>query len=116
MGKVFITERDIEDLAREGSHQLVVGEDVVLTDLAYEKAGRLGIELIQPHDTPPAAPMRPYISKSSKPTPAALAAPDRNAELRRQVKQAVMARLGSQADEALIEQIINRAVSGLGLR
>ena len=115
MSKEFVTERDIEDIAREGKRQLVVREDIVLTDLAFEKAGRLGIELVQPHDNPPAAPVRPYISQALKPAPVAPAITDRTAELKQQVKSAVIARLGSQTDEALIEQIIERAIAGLGL-
>ena len=62
MPKTYYTERDIEDLARRGVRSLLVDEDVALTDLAYEKARRLGVELLQRTDTPPAAPIRPYIS------------------------------------------------------
>ena len=58
MAKIFYTERDIEDMARRGEMTLVVGDNVVLTDLAYESARRLHVELVQPHDTPPAAPIR----------------------------------------------------------
>jgi hypothetical protein len=115
MSREFVTERDIEDMAREGKRQLVVSEDIVLTDLAFEKAGRLGIELVQPHANPPAAPVRPYISQIYKPVPVAPATTDRSAGLKQQVKSAVMARLGSQVDEALIEQIIEKAIAGLGL-
>ncbi len=115
MGKVFITERDIEDMAREGKTQLVVDEDVVLTDLAYEKAVRAGIQLIQTHDTPPAAPVRPYISQPAKPALMAPAEPAGKTDIRQRVKQSVMARLGNQDDEALVEQIIDRTLSGLGM-
>jgi hypothetical protein len=115
MGKVFITERDIEDMAREGKSRLVVDEDVVLTDLAYEKAVRAGIQLIQTHDTPPAAPVRPYIIQPARPAPSVVAEHDGKTDLHQRVKQAVMARLGTQADEALVEQIIDRTLSGLGM-
>jgi len=43
MAKTFITERDIEDMARRGEMNLVVDEDTVLTDLAYEKSRRLKV-------------------------------------------------------------------------
>ena len=62
MAKTFYTERDIEDMARRGERTLVVTDDVVLTDLAYESARKLNVELVQPHDTPPGAPIRPYLN------------------------------------------------------
>jgi hypothetical protein len=54
MPKTFYTERDIEDLAKRGVISLVVDDDVVLTDLARDKAMRLGIELERAVDQPPA--------------------------------------------------------------
>ncbi|MFU8827779.1 MAG: hypothetical protein ACNA70_09875, partial [Brevefilum sp.] len=69
MSKQFYTERDIEDLAARGVFTLAMGDDVVLTELAFEKAGQLGIKLIQPHALPPAAPVRPYLSQPVAPAP-----------------------------------------------
>ena len=43
MAKKFYTERDIEDMASQGQYSLIVSEDVVLTELAFEKAERLGV-------------------------------------------------------------------------
>ncbi len=70
MAKTFYTERDIEDLVKQGILSLEVNDHVVLTDLAFEKANRLGMRLVgsQP-DTPPGAPVRPYIAQ--KPAPRA---------------------------------------------
>ena len=45
MKKIY-TDKDIEELHHSGVKSLRVMDDVVLTDLAYEKAGRLGIELV----------------------------------------------------------------------
>ncbi len=59
MPKTFITERDIEDLAHQGTMELALSDDIVLTDLAYEKAGRLGVKLLQTHSQPPASPIPP---------------------------------------------------------
>jgi L-fuculose-phosphate aldolase len=71
MPKLFITDHDIEDLALEGILDLTLGEDIVLTDLAYEKARRLGVKLVFSADEkPPAAPLRPYLS-AEKPAPPA---------------------------------------------
>ena len=120
MGKIFYTEHDIEDLARRGQRNLVVGENVVLTDLAYESARKLGVELIQPHDTPPGAPIRPYINQTA--SAAAKAGSSQPAAslplgtLKARVKSAVKAKLGDQVDDALLERIIERVAADLGLR
>ena len=48
MKKTIYTARDIEDLVKNGATSLPVGEgDVVLTDLAYETAHRLGLKLLK---------------------------------------------------------------------
>jgi hypothetical protein len=118
MRKVFYTERDIEDMVQRGERSLVISDDVVLTDLAYEKAKRLGIELMQPNDSPPAAPIRPYINKTSPiPKPAA---PKQQASskievIRANVKSAVRARLGSQVSDELLDRIIDRVAAELRL-
>ncbi len=57
--KKFYTDKDIEELFHSGVRSLAVTDDVVLTDLAFEKARTLGMLL---DDSPPAAPVRPYLS------------------------------------------------------
>ena len=118
MGKIFYTERDIEDMAKRGEMSLVVGENVVLTDLAYEAARRLHVELVQPHEQPPAAPVRPYINRVPSAIAASTsAAPSQRVEaIKERVRSAVKARLGSQVDDALLERIIDRVIAELGLR
>jgi hypothetical protein len=72
MPKEFYTERDIEDLFQRGIRSLQVTGNVVLTELAYEKANGLGVQLITDQaDNPPAAPVRPYIAEQqvSRPVP-----------------------------------------------
>lgn len=129
MAKVFYTEHDIEDMVKRGERSLVVTDDVVLTDLAYEMARRLGVQLVQPTDTPPAAPIRPYINKAASPAaaqspaavpPAPVAAPvngARVAAIKARVKAAVLAQLGGSAvDEATLDRIIERVAADLGLK
>ena len=68
MPKEFYTEKDIEDLFQRGIRSLQVTENVVLTELAYEKANRLGLQLISDRaENPPAAPVRPYLSEKNPP-------------------------------------------------
>jgi hypothetical protein len=58
MAKTFFTERDIEDLFARGVTSIVVHDDVVLTDLARERALKLGVRLarvkpgVHPADAP----------------------------------------------------------------
>lgn len=119
MSKEFYTERDIEDMAKQGERSLIVNDNVVLTDLAYEKARRLGIELIQQNETPPAAPIRPYISKTipkTKPAPSALRSSSKLDTIKKNVKDAVRSQLGKSVSDELLERIIDRVASELGLR
>ena len=141
MPKHFYTEKDIEDLFNRGTRSLQVTDDVVLTELAYEKANRLGLRLISDRaDNPPAAPVRPYIadgqtahaqpvadsveSRPSLPAHASTAFGQQTPSLRsaresaveQRIRSAVIAKLGSQVDAKLLENIIHRVVKGIGLK
>ena len=119
MAKTFFTERDVEDMVRRGERTLAVNDDVVLTDLAYETAHKLNVELVQQHDTPPGAPIRPYFSRSDtafSAAPAAMPSSARVEAIKLRVKSAVRERLGSQVDEAVLDRIIERVAADLGLR
>jgi hypothetical protein len=128
MPKEFYTEKDIEDLFNRGIRSLQVTENVVLTELAYEKAKRLDFQLITDHaDNPPAAPVRPYISEQithrpkptigpvtpmeSKPVPS-----NPTSDVEARIRSAVIARLGNQVDAKLLDNIIHRVVKGVGLK
>lgn len=145
MPKEFYTERDIEDLFRRGIRSLQVTENVVLTELAYEKANGLGFQLITDQgDNPPAAPVRPYIAEqqtsqplqtigpvsSSVESPSKPAMPrhERNDpsksaaetqkrdDVEQRIRSAVIARLGNQVDTKLLDNIIHRVVKNVGLK
>lgn len=124
MPKEFYTEKDIEDLVKRGVLSLDVNEGSVLTDLAYDKANRLGVKLIRSKpDTPPGAPMRPYISEpvgarpvmaaSINPTPPVPAA---HGDLSENIRSTVVAKLGAQVDPALLDSIIERVLKSTGLK
>jgi len=115
--KIFYTERDIEDMAARGERTLVVTEDIVLTDLAYECANKLGITLTQLNDTPPAAPIRPYLNMIAKPSNVStdMTLQSGGETLKQHVKNAVKERLGSQLNNALLERIIERVFHEIGL-
>ena len=124
MPKAFYTEHDIEDLFKRGVMALEVNDEVVLTDLAYEKVKRLGMSLVQQAaDTPPAAPMRPYIARSQPAAPGNLPASpvgspaqSDTVELRTRIHNAVIARLGTQVDASLLDAIITRVLNSTGIK
>ena len=138
MPKDFITERDIEDMVKRGILSLEINDQVVLTDLAYEKANRLGMRLVSDRpENPPAAPVRPYVAQQPSPVASALPAStpaiapvpaptgatqmvqpaqaDGEA-LQQRVRNAVIARLGSQVDANLVDVIIKRVLQNVGIK
>lgn len=136
MPKEFYTERDIEDMVKRGVLTLELNDHVVLTDLAYEKANKLGMRLVRDKPAnPPGAPVRPYIAMQvSKPVtrtePAAyqFSSPSAQAaepvkppvadgtDLRQRIHDAVVAKLGSQVDAALLDVIITRVLNSTGVK
>ncbi len=130
MPKTFYTERDIEDLAKRGVISLVEDDDVVLTDIARDKAIRLGIEILRDHDKPPSAPERPYITKIVSPSASSpgqatsnqssstiapiSSSAGSNDDLHKQVHAAVVARLGDSVDQKLLDTIISRILQNVG--
>lgn len=129
MPKQFYTEKDIEDLFHSGTQSLQVTDDVVLTELAYEKARRLGLQLISDRaDNPPAAPVRPYLSDGKVPHARPTVAPAAQAMsqpkpvssdtsvIEGRIRSAVIAKLGDQVDAKLLDNIIHRVVKGMGLK
>jgi hypothetical protein len=141
MAKTFYTEKDIDELEKRGVKSLEISEDVVLTVLAYEKANKIGLQLIQnkPFEMP-GAPIRPYISAlprsqpaplpepaspaaAVKPTPPVISVPPTpvpaasgEADLQNRIRSAVIARLGSEIDSTLLDNIIQRVLTGTGLK
>jgi hypothetical protein len=130
MPKEFYTEKDIEDLFQRGIRSLQLTENVVLTELAYEKARRLDFQLITDGaDHPPAAPVRPYFSERQTSHPAASVgpatpvvqpepkpAPSNPGGVEAKIRSAVIARLGNQVDAKLLDNIIHRVVKSVGLK
>lgn len=134
MPKEFYTEKDIEDLFQRGIRSLQITENVVLTELAYEKANRLGVQLISDRaDNPPAAPVRPYLSETrtipTQPGAAPVAQPIRaerspkgaveareTNDVEQRIRSAVIAKLGDQVNAKLLDSIIHRVVKGAGLK
>ncbi len=124
--KTFYTERDIEDMHAQGITEIEVDDDVVLTDLAKDKAISLGIKMkrVEQRSTPPqdsgmprlaVAPqmqLPPVVHGSpisstppSAPSPPA-ATIDPDITLINQIKSAVVTRLGTTQYNDLLDRII----------
>jgi hypothetical protein len=141
MPKEFYTERDIEDMVKRGILSLELNDNVVLTDLAYEKANKLGMKLVRDKPAnPPGAPVRPYLAQqplrpAAPPLPApavslspspqrpllsanqAVPSPQADGvELHQRIHNAVIARLGSQVDANLLDVIITRVLQNTGIK
>ena len=133
MSKKFYTDKDIEELFHNGVKSLQVNDDVVLTDLAFEKARALGLLA---DDSPPAAPVRPYLSDVKpiqtkgkidsvssalpKPQPTLTPSPsplrERGVELEKRIREKVAAKLGNQVDASLLDAIIKRTLKATGMK
>ncbi len=124
MPKEFYTEKDIEDLVKRGVMSLEVNDNSVLTDLAYEKANRLGMKLIRSQaDNPPGAPVRPYLSEKVAARPAMAAASaatpavqSAQGDMPGRIRSAVLAKLGTQVDPVMLDSIIERVLKSTGLK
>jgi hypothetical protein len=117
MPKEFYTERDIEDMFKRGIMSLQVTDNVVLTELAYEKANRLGMQLIKDRPLEPqAAPVRPYISQGQEYGVTPGAPTSAEPDLAARIRAAVLAQLGNQVDPALLDVIIQRVLKSTGVK
>ena len=124
MPKKFYTEKDIEELVGNGIKSLRVDDQVSLTEMAYEKANRLGLRLLSDGpDNPPSAPVRPYLSGGGTASPAPradsvieTATKPGPSPLAERIHAAVIARLGNQIDATLLDRIIQRVLASTGMK
>ncbi|HEX7620116.1 MAG TPA: hypothetical protein VF359_02825 [Anaerolineales bacterium] len=121
MAKEFYTERDIEDMFKRGVMSLNVTENIVLTELAYEKAYQLGMQLVRSQpDNPPSAPIRPYLAQKNTSTPllplVSISPEHTERDLQTRIHDAVISRMGNQVDPELLDVIIQRVLKSTGVK
>ncbi|GIK40154.1 MAG: hypothetical protein BroJett011_39870 [Chloroflexota bacterium] len=128
--KTFYTERDISDMHANGVTEIEIDDDVVMTDLARERAIALGLKMKlvaqrsgQPSGLPrlavaPQMQLPPAVVGPSSPLPAPAAPPPpaTESDLAAQVKSAVIARLGTNAHNDLLDQVIPQVLARLNQR
>lgn len=126
MAKVFYTERDIEDMVQRGVRSLMLTDEVVLTELAYERAKRLDLKLDRGNVTPPSAPVRPYLSEAKNPVMQKDNSPCQKPDcgcsssvnpstVKERVRNAVKVHFGEKVDDHLLEAIIQRVLNSVGV-
>ena len=129
MARKFYTEHDIEDMVKSGVTSLEINDCVTLTELAYEKARRLGLTLIQVDAKNPSAPIRPNLSQQQGSAVSSVEAkpcnctdtcqnpkPAMSAEVKERIRSAVLNRLGGQVDADMLDRIIDRVLSSTGVK
>ena len=139
--KTFYTERDIIDMHAAGVTEIELDDDVIMTDLAREKAIVLGLHMrrvekrsgqpasglprlalapkmqlppaviSQPASPAPPAPTPTPAPPPQTPPPATAAAT--NAELASHIKSAIIARLGTSEHNDLLDIIIPQVLARL---
>jgi hypothetical protein len=105
--KTFYTERDIIDLYQAGVTELEVDEDVVLTDVARERATGLGMVFkLTPQPTTPGPALKTQTPPPAEPPTRISADITNDPEQISRIKAAVIARLGTTEHNSLLDQII----------
>ena len=112
MPKIFYTERDIDDMKARGVTSIDVADNVVITDLALERAMKYDMRINRAETTSaPKATYSPsvnlYVSSVYE-----IAKPS-DAELKQKIKSAVLAKLDGQVDAELLDAVITRVLTGV---
>lgn len=112
--KTFYTERDITDMHTNGVTAIEVDDDVVLTDLARDKAIALGMQmkLVDKRSGQPNSLPRLAVAPQMQ-LPPAVVGPAAEPNLVAQIKSAVIAKLGTTAHNDLLDQVIPQVLARL---
>jgi hypothetical protein len=113
MAKIFYTERDIDDMKARGIGSIDVTDNVVMTDLAVERAMKYGMKIIRRELSSPQASYSPSVNMYAAYPREAPRENASDAELKQKIKSAVLARLNGQVDERLLEAVIARVLAGM---
>ena len=113
MAKIFYTERDIDDLKARGVESIDLTDNVVLTDLAVERAMKHGIKINPREMSSPQASYSPSVNTYAAYPREAPRETASDLELRQKIKSAVLAKLNGQVDERLLDAVIARVLAGM---
>jgi hypothetical protein len=110
MPKKFITEHDIDDLKAQGITCIEITDNLVMTDLAVERAFKQGIALKRLEQGPPpqAVPSQSVNLVAATPRDSSP-----NVELIQKVRSLVLAKLDGQVDSVLLDAVVTRVVAAM---
>lgn len=112
MPKIFYTERDIDEMKARGVKSLDITDNVVITDLALERAMRYDIQINRAETS--AAPKATYSpSVNLAVSSVHQVAKSSDAELKARIKSLVLAKLDGQVDASLLDAVISRVLAGM---
>jgi hypothetical protein len=113
MTKIFYTERDIDDMKARGITSIELTDNIVMTDLALERAMRYEMKVNRSEYSAPKATYSPSVNSHAA---YQREAPHDNAsdgELKQKIKSLVLAKLDGQVDGALLDAVITRVLNGM---
>ncbi len=113
MPKIFYTERDIDDMKARGISSIDLTDNVVMTDLALERAMRYEMKINRSEYSAPKATYSPSVNLTASTVHMTVNRSSDNAELRQRIRTAVLAKLDGQVDAGLLDAVITRVLDGM---
>lgn len=114
MPKIFYTERDIDDMKARGVTSLDITDNVVITDLALERAMRYDMQINRiERSAAPKATFSPSVNLSVSSVHTMASRSSFDSELKDKIKSLVLAKLNGQVDAALLDGVITRVLAGM---
>lgn len=113
MPKIFYTERDIDELKARGITSIDLTDNVVITDLALERAMRYEMKINRVEHAAPKATYSPSVNTHAAYQREAPRESASDAELKQKIKSMVLAKLDGQVDGALLDAVITRVLNGM---
>ena len=111
MAKIFYTERDIDDMKARGVTSLDITDNVVITDLALERAMRYDMKITRADNT--SVPKATFSGSVNLVGAHPREASASDVELKQKIKSLVLAKLNGQVDVALLDAVITRVLAGM---
>jgi len=113
MAKIFYTERDIDDLKARGVTSIDLTDNVVITDLALERAMKYEMKINRLEQQAPKSSYSPSVNIYAAYQREAPRESASDMELKQKIKSAVLARLNGQVDAVLLDAVITRVLAGM---
>ena len=113
MPKIFYTERDIDDMKSRGITSIDLTDNVVITDLALERAMRYEMKINRVEHAAPKATYSPSVNTHAAYQREAPRESASDTELKQKIKSMVLAKLDGQVDGALLDAVIARVLNGM---